>query len=64
MSFSMWEVTEQNAKEMRALGASEQLFTWAKWSGEGKTKNMLQGNKMSMDTKSSTGSEGVNNLRY
>lgn len=26
-------VTEQNAKEMRVLGASEQLFTWAKWRG-------------------------------
>lgn len=39
-------------------------FHLGKMEGEGKTKGTLQRNKMSMDTKSSTGSEGANGLRY
>lgn len=32
--------------------------------GEEKTKNTFQGKKMNVDTKSSTGSQGANGLRY
>lgn len=60
----MGRVTEQNAKEDESLRNIRTTFHSGKMEGEGKTENMLQGNKMSMDMKSSTGSEGANGLRY
>lgn len=60
MSFSVWEVTEQNAKGDESVRNIRTTFHLGKMEGEGKAKNMWQGNRMSMDTKSSTGSEGAN----
>lgn len=59
MSFSVWEESQSKMqREMRALETSEQLFTWAKWRGREKLRICCK--EMSMDTKSSTGSEGAN----
>lgn len=58
----MGRVTEQNAKEDESVRNIRTTFHSGKMEGEGKT--MLQGNKMSMDMKSSTRSEGANGLRY
>lgn len=60
----MGRVREQNAKGDESIRNIRTTFYLGKMEGEEKTKNTFQGKKMNVDTKSSTGSQGANGLRY
>lgn len=59
----MGRVTEQNAKEDKSVRNIRITFHSYKMEREGKPENILQGNQMNMDVKSTTGSKSTNGLR-
>lgn len=67
MSFSGWEESQSKMqKRTRALETSEQPFTCTKWRGRESLRVYCKEIKWIwiLDTKSTTGSEGTNGLRY